>query len=95
MDAFVFTYLAILPSNQTTPLDTMLAELTLMVYACSGAFHTIDWPDIMEPMNTQEAWGFFKTVLQDIIDKFVPLTTGVRKKRTYLATCLLGHSELE
>ena len=46
-----------------------------------AAFHTIDWPDIMEPMNTQEAWGFFKTVLQDIIDKFVPLTTGVRKKR--------------
>ena len=46
-----------------------------------AAFHTIDWPYNMESMNTQEAWEFFKTVLQDIIDKFVPLTTGVRKKR--------------
>ena len=35
----------------------------------------------MEPMNTQEAWEFFKTVLQDIIDKYVPISIGVQKKR--------------
>ena len=50
-----------------------------------AAFYTIDQPDIMEPMNTQEAWGFFKTVLQDIVDKYVPRLTGVQKKRnTYM-----------
>ena len=32
-------------------------------------------------MNTQEAWEFFKTVLQDIIDKYVPISIGVQKKR--------------
>ena len=46
-----------------------------------AAFSTIDWPDIMEPMNTKEAWEFFKTVLQDIIDKYVPMSIGVQKKR--------------
>ena len=46
-----------------------------------AVFYTIDWPDIMEPMNTQEAWEFFKTVLQDIIDKYVPISIGVQKKR--------------
>ena len=25
-----------------------------------AAFYTIDWPDIIEPMNTQEACGFFQ-----------------------------------
>ena len=46
-----------------------------------AVFYTIDWPDIMEPMNTKEAWEFFKTVLQDIIDKYVPISIGVQKKR--------------
>ena len=46
-----------------------------------AAFSTIDWPDIMEPMNTKETWEFFKTVLQDIIDKYVPISIGVQKKR--------------
>ena len=46
-----------------------------------AAFYTIDWPDIMEPMNTKEAWEFFKTVLQDIIDKYVSISIGVQKKR--------------
>ena len=45
------------------------------------ALYTVDWLDIMEPMDTQEAWEFFKTVFQDIIDKYVPITTGVQKKR--------------
>ena len=46
------------------------------------ALYAIDWLDIMEPMDTQEAWGFgFKTVFQDIIDKYVPITIGVQKKR--------------
>ena len=33
------------------------------------ALYTIDWLDIMEPMDTQEAWQFFKIVFQNIIDK--------------------------
>ena len=45
------------------------------------ALYTIDWLVIMEPMDTQEAWKFFKRVFQDIIDKYVPKTTGVQKKR--------------
>ena len=44
------------------------------------SLYTIDWLDIMEPMDSQEAWEFFKTVFQDIIDKCI-LTTGVQKKR--------------
>ena len=32
-------------------------------------------------MHTQKVWEFFKTVFQDIIDKYVPITTGVQKKR--------------
>ena len=45
------------------------------------ALYAINWLDIMEPMDTQEAWEFFKTVFQDIIDKYVPITTGVQEKR--------------
>ena len=38
---------------------------------------SIDWLDTMKTMDTQEAWEFFKTVpvFQDIIDKYVPITT--------------------
>ena len=51
-----------------------------------AALYTIDWLDIMELMVTQEAWEFFKTVIQDIIDKYVPITTGVQKIRnTYMS----------
>ena len=32
------------------------------------ALYTINWLDIMEPMDTQESWEFFNTVFQDIID---------------------------
>ena len=47
-----------------------------------AALYAIDWLDIMEPMDTQEAWGFgFKTVFQDTIDKYVPIIIGVQKKR--------------
>ena len=50
------------------------------------ALYTVNWLDIMEPMNTQEAWEFFKTVIQDIIDKYIPTTTGVQKIRnTYMS----------
>ena len=35
-------------------------------------------------MNTQEAWEFFKTVLQDIIDKYEPISIGVQKKYLYV-----------
>ena len=30
------------------------------------ALYAINWLDIMEPMNTQVAWEFFKTVFQEI-----------------------------
>ena len=53
------------------------------------ALYTIEWLDIMEPMDTQEAWKFFKTVFQDIIDKYVPITTGIQKKRIFI--CPLRH----
>ena len=45
------------------------------------ALYTINWLDIMEPMDTQEAWEFFKAVFHNIIDKYLPITTGVLKKR--------------
>ena len=32
-------------------------------------------------MDTQEVWGFFKTIFQGIINKYVPITTAVQKKR--------------
>ena len=50
-----------------------------------AAFYTIDRPDIMEPMNTQEARGFFKTVLQDIVNKYVCTKTNrSTEKKKYL-----------
>ena len=49
------------------------------------ALYTIDWLDIMEFKDTQEAWEFFKTVFQHIIDKYVPITTGVAtEEKKYL-----------
>ena len=46
-----------------------------------AALYTINWLDIMEPMNTQEAWEFFKTIFQGIINEYLPITTAVEKKR--------------
>ena len=46
-----------------------------------AALYTINWLDIKESMDTQEVWGFFKTIFQGIIDKYVPITTAVQKKR--------------
>ena len=49
------------------------------------AFYSVDWADIMELINIQEAWEFFKTVFQDIIDRYVPITTGVAtEEKKYL-----------
>ena len=56
-----------------------------------AALYTIDWLDIIEPMNTQEAWEFFKTV-QDIIDKHVPITTGIYRRKD-IFICPLRHLE--
>ena len=38
-------------------------------------------------MDIHEAWGFFKMVLQDIINKYVPMTTRVpaEKRNTYMS----------
>ena len=54
-----------------------------------AALYTIDWLDIMEPMNTQEPWEFFKTVLQDINDN----NRNIQKKRHINFICLLKHLE--
>ena len=67
-------------SNQTPRYNVNRADFDNM----RAALCIIDWLDIMEPMDTQEAWEFFKTVFQDIIDKinsYVLITTGVQKKR--------------
>ena len=63
--------------NQSPRYNVNRADFDTM----SATLYIIDWFDIMEPMDTQEAWEFFKTVFQDIIDKDVPITTGVQKKR--------------
>ena len=61
-------------------LDTLELVLTTCMQYC---MHTINWLNIMEPMDTQEAWEFFKTVFQDIVDKikYAPITTEIQKKR--------------
>ena len=66
-----------LKPNQTSRYNVNRADFDTM----SAALYIIDWLDIMEPMDTQEAREIFKTVFQDIIDKYVPMTTGVQKKR--------------
>ena len=63
--------------NQTPRYSVNRADFDTM----REALYTIDWLDIMEPMDTQGAQKFFKTVFQDIIDNYVPITTGVQKKR--------------
>ena len=80
MYVLVFTCLAILlqtKPNQTPRYNVNRADFNNM----RAALYTINWLDVMEPMDTQEAWGFFKTVFQVIIDKYVPITIGVQKKR--------------
>ena len=42
-----------------------------------AALFTINWLDVMEPMDTQEVWEVIKTVFQDITDKYVLITTEV------------------
>ena len=44
--------------NQTPRYNVNRADFDTM---CE-ALYTIDWLDIMEPMDTQEAWEVFKTV---------------------------------
>ena len=46
----------------------------------------IDWANIMNPMNTLDAWNFFTTVFQETIDKFVPLIKSGHKRSTYMTT---------
>ena len=46
----------------------------------------IDWANIMNPMNTLDAWNFFTTVFQETIDKFVPLRKSGNKRSTYMTT---------
>ena len=46
----------------------------------------IDWANIMNPMNTLDAWNFFATVFQETIDKFVPLRKSGQKRSTYMTT---------
>ena len=43
----------------------------------------IDWANIMNLMNTLDAWNFFTTVFQETIDKFVPLRRSGNKRSTY------------
>ena len=46
----------------------------------------IDWANIMNPMNTLDAWNFFTTVFQETIGKFVPLRKSGHKRSTYMTT---------
>ena len=50
-----------------------------------ASLHTIDWLGSMNVMNTEDAWRFFKTVLQDVIDKYVPLTQVTKKRNIYMS----------
>ena len=37
-------------------------------------------------MNTLDAWNFFTTIFQEIIDKFVPLRKSGNNRSTYITT---------
>ena len=43
----------------------------------------INWADIMNSMNTLDAWSYFRAIFQETIDKFVPLSRSGNKKSTY------------
>ena len=47
----------------------------------------VNWADIMNSMNTLEAWSYyFSAVFQETIDKFVPLgRSGTRKVLSYMS----------
>ena len=61
--------------TQAVDYDTMCTEL-----------EDIDWANIMNHMNTLDAWNFFTTVFQETIDKFVPLRKSGNKISTYMKT---------
>ena len=45
----------------------------------------INWADIMNSMNTLDAWSYFRAILQKAINKFVPLSRLCNKKSTYMS----------
>ena len=45
----------------------------------------INWADIMNSMNTLDAWSYFKAIFQETIDKFVPLSRTGNKKSIYMS----------
>ena len=71
-----------LKDTRTLRYDTQAVDYDAM---CTE-LEDIDWANIMNPMNTLDAWNFFTTVFQETIDKFVPLRKSGHKRSTYMTT---------
>ena len=47
------------------------------------AVGNVDWVLILSTLDTNDAWLLFKTIFQDIIDKYVPVYKQGEKKNLY------------
>ena len=55
------------------------ANIDLMKQALSN----VDWVSIMETLDTNESWLLFKSIFQDIIDKYIPTYKQRERKSLY------------
>ena len=47
------------------------------------ALSNVDWVSIMETLDTNESWLLFKSIFQDIIDKYIPTYKQRERKSLY------------
>ena len=53
------------------------------------ALGNVDWVSILNTLDTNDAWLLFKTIFQDIIDKYVPVYKQREKIFTLTLKCFL------